>query len=242
MNLKNKTLSCFVLASILVSLILYVVFLTIDFSNVKAVDTTYIKYSIVIISSLISILGIFLYKEKRIIVKQVIRSLAFLLTLISDYFLLIKMDNFILGVSFFIGAQICHFASISIEFKASKKVLLIFGGAFILSISTGLGVLFAIKQFNALYAVVIVYVVILLSNFILSFLNFIFYKDYIYKGKAIFLTIGFLLFIGCDICVGLYNLGHYEIYNFIWLFYAPSQILISISSFFPIALNKKTMQ
>ena len=47
------------------------------------------------------------------------------------------------------------------------------------------------------------------------------------KISSLLLGLGFLLFIGCDICVGLANIGYNEMYNISWVFYAPSQLLIA---------------
>lgn len=46
---------------------------------------------------------------------------------------------------------------------------------------------------------------------------------------------GFLLFLGCDVCVGLFNtlLPSWSIGRFMWFFYAPSQFLLSFSSRMP---------
>ena len=49
------------------------------------------------------------------------------------------------------------------------------------------------------------------------------------KFDYLYLAIGFFLFIGCDICVGLANLGHEICYNLSWVFYAPSQLMIASS-------------
>ncbi len=46
---------------------------------------------------------------------------------------------------------------------------------------------------------------------------------------------GLLLFVGCDVCVGAWNLGLFEDFSRVgmWFFYLPSQVLITLSPTFP---------
>lgn len=50
-------------------------------------------------------------------------------------------------------------------------------------------------------------------------------------SKPPLFTLGLLLFVCCDLCVGAYNLGIFESFTWwgSWLFYLPSQVLIVLS-------------
>ena len=86
----------------------------------------------------------------------------------------------------------------------------------------------ALHEADALYAFVVIYFVQLVGNFVENVVLAVLAKDRGARAQAIVLSVGFLLFIGCDISVGLANLygvaGECE-----WLFYTPSQVLIALS-------------
>lgn len=156
---------------------------------------------------------------------------AMIFTVISDWFLLIIEDNLEIGLSTFIIAQLLHFARIYVLRKKQPYISLILR---LLLCAAGIILLYYFNSLTLLTALVCVYFINLLVNFADSFLLLKINKLY-----ALF-TIGLLLFICCDVCVGLYNFG--KVLNIsipsavrsfadtgMWAFYLPSQTLIVLS-------------
>ncbi|MBP5343311.1 hypothetical protein J6Y73_05240 [bacterium] len=166
--------------------------------------------------------------DKRIRFDGIILGLALLFTLLSDTFLL-HLDNYYeIGVTSFLVVQVLYlfrmFYSLGLNRKRLKITLMIRGCAFIL-IMLGL-IIF--NSFSYLYLITGLYFINLVMNFIDSLIFLISYRGED-RFKSIFVfTIGLLLFIGCDINVGLSNLIGVGS-NIIWIFYLPSQVLISLS-------------
>ena len=152
-------------------------------------------------------------------------------TLVSDYFLLINTDKnlYIFGVVIFIIVQLSYF--IYIETLKKNKISFLISLIFRIILSSILIIVLSIIRFDLLSIVSACYFVELLMNFITS-LSLI----KINKFFLIF-SIGLLLFIGCDISVGLTNLDLFEghiknlVSNLMWIFYLPSQVLISFSNY-----------
>ena len=79
------------------------------------------------------------------------------------------------------------------------------------------------KRFDLLNAVSLFYFTLLLGNLFSSLTN----------KKLRIMSGGFLLFVCCDICVGLFNLLErgpvYDAVSLLmWIFYLPSQVLLAI--------------
>ena len=184
-----------------------------------------IKYSSIVLCFIVSILA---YKTKKGFL--ITAGLGF--TLISDYFLLIRFDHFVLGVSIFILAHTCYFLFIE---PKHWKLSLIIRGAIFLVVTILVSVL--IEEKDASLYLAAFYFINLVMNTVDSYVS----KD---KGLLLF-AIGLTFFIGCDIFVCFYNLNDYIdtssefikklidfSYKGIWLCYIPSQTLISISAYF----------
>lgn len=163
---------------------------------------------------------------------------AFLFTLISDWFLVIRKDNFDIALMTFTIAQL--FYAIRIWFDDNNKnrnwkhIYL----RIILLIVLECGALIVTKKLNINYDIVLflalLYSSLLLTNVILSFTQI---------KKNVLFPLGMLLFLGCDIVVGLSRFQDYltlsqnffvfKILNFpidlVWLFYFPSQTLLALS-------------
>ena len=186
-------------------LIIYLCFLA---GDLFGFDTSLIKYAGIVLC-----FGRAVYKKNRVI------ALAFGLTLIADSFLLLLDRYYIAGVCFFVLVQMTY-----LYFLYQKKCdphlilrCLVFAAGMILLITS--------RQTNALYVVTLFYFINLLGNALSSFSN----------SKLRMMSLGFVLFICCDICVGLNNLLSpgilHRIINFsMWFFYLPSQVLICLGS------------
>ena len=224
--MTNKSSKIITLVFILIEVAIYATFLFGDFSN--SFETTYIKY--------VGIIFCFLYTFftflKRVEICRVFLPAAFIFTLISDYFLLIRGEEynlFIYGICSFIVTQIVYFLMINYIRKDKTYFIL----SLILRAIISLILFFIVTlifKFDLTSAFAGIYFVQLIFNFIDSIFLISVSKKYL------ILSIGLLLFIGCDICVGLNNLtildefGLNIVNKLMWFFYLPSQTLIALTN------------
>lgn len=210
---------------VFIEAILYASFLYFDFVDVRVAE--YIKYSSILLCLVASILLII---KKRSIC-SVFTSIALLYTCFSDYFLLLSHDNdlFIIGIFTFFIAQI--FYALMINKRSNGKRLLLD-----ISLRVTLTVILLIValsiKLDALTTCALIYFIELLVNFIMSLIHS---KE---NKRYLILALGFFLFILCDVNVALNNLNiegenlTFAIYFMMWLFYLPSQVILSMNSYF----------
>ncbi len=162
---------------------------------------------------------------------------ALVFTAVADWFLLVLEDYYEAGLAFFIIAQLFHFASLCLR---SGKFFKINAITRLISCIILLITLYFFDALSPLTVLAAIYAVNLLANFACAI-------QIAVKDKRFWLlALGWLLFIGCDICVGLCNASligitiSAQVYNFagraIWEFYFPSQVIISL---FSIVKNSK---
>lgn len=159
---------------------------------------------------------------------------AFIFTAVSDMFIFVLDGFYEVGVSTFIVTQIFYFARIYLALGKkpyiSIAVRAVLAGAAMLALGlTG--------NLIPLTALVAIYFPMLVCNAVESAL--------LIKNSKIYILffVGLLLFIGCDICVGLNNFAGLGIslpagvVSFVgiamWAFYLPSQTLIALSARIP---------
>lgn len=205
---------------------LYASFLVLDFYNVSISE--YLKYSSILLC-LVASLIIFIRKKSSFC--MLFTFLALFFTCVSDYFLLLAHDNsnYIIGVFTFFIVQILYFIVILKRRNFSK---------FKIELFIRLGVIFLIIFISTLIKENSL-TIVALSYFSQLFINFISSLFLIKKNKknAIF-SIALFLFICCDIFVGLNNLSFnnqtltFVFYYLMWLFYLPSQAILSTNSYF----------
>lgn len=165
-------------------------------------------------------------------------KLGLLFTVLADYFLIFTQD-IIIGICFFCLTQslyiIRYLSQINtkIKFKYFKTPFIIFLFSFLIySIYN--------KQFNFVYLISIVYIHLLMLSVYLA-LKLIKNSKYPYKNRLL-IALGMLLFLLCDINVGLtyifsncvdisYSFLSYITFPLIWIFYIPSQLILSISGY-----------
>ena len=228
MFLSSTLKKVFLILVLLVELFLYTLFLYFDFNDINIEISNWLKYVGIIICFLTSLIPIF---SKNSAKSQYFIPFSLFFTLVSDYFLLINTDKnlYIFGVVIFIIVQLSYF--IYIETLKKNKTSFLISLIFRIILSSILIIVLSIIRFGLLSIVSACYFVELLMNFITS-LSLI----KINKFFLIF-SIGLLLFIGCDISVGLTNLDLFEghiknlVSNLMWIFYLPSQVLISFSNY-----------
>ncbi|MBR3437205.1 MAG: hypothetical protein IKG97_05570 [Lachnospiraceae bacterium] len=169
--------------------------------------------------------------------------LAYVCTAIADYFLTITADRYEIAVGVFLGAQIFHFLRISAARHAASKdagvkhplagILLSVFARVILS-GLVLIVLHVTGLWSPLNALAAVYFVELVMNTV----------DSAFTAERAFRFVlsaaGFLLFIACDVTVGLRALTEagtvrmtadgFALNTYLtWVFYLPSQVMIILS-------------
>ena len=163
--------------------------------------------------------------------------LGLIFTVCADTFLVLITDgNKLVAMIFFFCVQIFYFLRVLTENRGAKlKMAHLTVRVLVLTLAflTALFVLGENK--DALSLVSILYFANLCVNVLFSFFNF---------KRAPMFAIGLLLFAFCDVFVGFSMIGEYISLsensiihtlncigiNMVWLFYAPSQILISSSS------------
>ena len=169
--------------------------------------------------------------------------LAYVCTAVSDYFLTITADRYEVAVAVFLGAQIFHFLRISAARHAAGKeaglrhpfsgiLLSVFARA-VFSVLV-LAVLRETGLMSPLNALAAVYFVELLMNTVDS----AFTAEH--ASRFVLSAAGFLLFIACDVTVGLRALTEagtvrmtadgFALNTYLtWVFYLPSQVMIILS-------------
>lgn len=188
---------------LIIQFLIYISFIVLD--QLK-IDSTYIKYAGIILCLIYAI-----YNKKKN------RTIAMCFTLIADFFLLILNDHYEIGLISFIIVQLTYFYFLGNIDKGYFNMFLLVRG-FVLIIGTLIIMLF-IKP-----ALLVELVLIYFSNLVLNAI-----QAYL-CGQKLF-AIGLVLFICCDICVGLHNINAaYSLATFLmWVFYLPSQVLIVLS-------------
>lgn len=214
---------------ILLEIALYLSFLFID----KRIFVTRIESSTLKYASISLCLAFSLYcliRKRKMVNCFILIALVF--TLISDYFLLFNTNQnlYVYGLITFIITQLIYFAFILYLRKSKLELLINLLVRFLLTIAA-IVVTFYLNYSDVLTILALVYFVELLSNFLYSTFLIKFDKEYL------IFSLGLLLFIGCDINVGLNNVHlfegiDYSLVNFLmWVFYLPSQILLSLTNF-----------
>jgi hypothetical protein len=206
---------------LIIWIIIYLGFISLDIIAPSFLGTTLLKY-----------IGIFLclvyalQKSRRD--HLLILALAF--TLLSDT-ILMWLDANTIGVYTFCFAQFFHTARLA---HTSPKFLLIYFVAIFAIFALG-----TFEGIPSVYCVASIYAISLLMNIHLSHK---WYKSSPTSFSSRCAFFGFLLFLCCDLCVGTSYLAHaaifptalYPIIGFlVWIFYYPSQILLSNSSNLP---------
>ncbi len=172
--------------------------------------------------------------EKPPVLESVFLACAMLFTLAADFFLVILDDLYAVAVAVFFFAQSFHFARFAKTGwkKAPARFLISLGVRILLSIAAVLIVRKALKLDGLLELLAGLYFVELLVNAADAFFL-------VKRGMRFLLAgIGFVLFILCDITVGLNLMGEgwgippetRRVISYLtWVFYTPSQALIVLS-------------
>lgn len=211
---------------IAIETVIYVVFNVLAATG--APDPIYLKYSGVLLCLAVLFAIIFMPDRGR---DNAVMLAALFFTAISDLFILVLDKYYEIGLVSFIIVQSIYLYRLYAD--RLKKIYITL--AVRLTVMLALIITFAVLgMLNLLVAECAIYITMLVGNVVDSFI--------ICKKSArnLIFAIGLLLFLGCDICVGLHNFG--SVLNVslpswlisfaafaIWAFYLPSQVLITLS-------------
>ena len=222
---KKKLLAVLLFgAFVLTEIAIYIAFIAIQVPT--HVDPIYLKYAGILLCVVLSGASIYFCGKDGITM-----TVALVFTAISDLFILVLNKYYEVGVSTFIIVQLAHFA----------RIYLINGKKPYISLGVRLGVIAALLivlgilgKLNALVVLVCFYFPNLVANAVDSaFLIKI-------SKKYILYFVGLVLFVGCDVFVGLCEAGklglsiippHLDFFAhlMIWLCYLPAQVCIVLS-------------
>ena len=213
--MEKKTIPCAALAGfIAVEAALYAVFLALDLTG-RGAGAVPVKYGGVLLCLLFA-LACALRGGDRLV------PLALALTAGADWFLLVRNDNYAVGVALFLCVQTVYYLRLRRNGTSGAHILR--SG---LALGAGLA-LYALRLASPLNLLAGLYFSQLLSNTLLAWTK----KGRRWRSFAAGLT----LFVGCDICVGLFNVlpPASPLYPVVavgmWSFYLPSQVLIALSA------------
>lgn len=207
---------------ILVQTVIYIIYNVLSARQPE--DPIELKYAGILLCLAVSAVMIYFNRDAD----SVIATAAMVFTAISDLFILVLDDYFKIGLATFIIAHSLYLYRlyngrvkkiwISLTVRAVVAAILI-------------GVVCGVFGADLLIIEAGVYIVLLFGNCVEALIM-------CNRGlKNILFSIGLLLFLGCDICVGLKHGSMVgvelseKVYNFvvymIWVFYLPSQVLIA---------------
>ena len=203
-------------AFLIVEGILYALFLTMDLT-VHRDQTIPIKYLGILLCLGFALLACIRWDGDRLV------PLALALTAGADWFLLVRHNCYAVGVILFLCVQTVYL--LRLRRTGAPAAWPLRAG---LALAAGAG-LYALNMASPLNLLAGLYFSQLLSNTILA---------WTLRGRAVRLfALGLTLFVGCDICVGLFNIQsagslplHLLVYLGMWAFYLPSQVLIALSA------------
>lgn len=174
---------------------------------------------------------------------QLLAIMALLFTVISDLFILI-LDYYLYGVITFIIVQQLYGIRLNL-FRQSTRIktilqLLSIQAMFALIIAF---ILLLLKvEIDVLLIASIFYFICILMNVVRAIRLALTEHSILFRDNLIVFALGMVLFLLCDINVGLFNMAGYvpmpdniymKLYQasslLMWGFYAPSQLLISLS-------------
>lgn len=225
--IKNKKFKwALIIAFLLIEAILFVLVQT---TNGKANDVSMML--VVILNALYFITCFTKTKE------YIFTALALLFTITADFFLVaLNPANELLGVIFFSFVQIFYFLRLYFNNSSKKRKRIHLILQISISVLSQVVVLCILgENADALSLISLFY----FSNFVL---NVVF--AFIQRKKSLIFAIGLLLFLCCDILVGLNGIFSMyfkseitaKIYDFVfgtvnmpWIFYVPSQVLLALS-------------
>ena len=212
--MKKRTPSSLTTTFLSVEAVIYAAFLLLDLTG-QGEQTISIKYAGVVLC-----LGYVLLCASR--GGDRLAPIALALTAGADWFLLVRNDCYAAGIALFLCVQTVYFLRLR-RAGADSGYFLRSG----LALGAGLAV-YALHMASPTNLLAALYFSQLASNTLLA---------WTLKGpRWQTFALGLTLFVGCDMCVGLYNTlppespRYFAVSIGMWLFYLPSQVLIALSA------------
>lgn len=194
---------------------LYAAFLTLDLTGRGGLSVP-VKYAGILLCLGFSLLICAKWGGGRLI------PIALALTAGADWFLLVRNDHYAVGITLFLCVQTAYYLRLR-RMGADCGWLL----RSALALGAGLG-LYALELASPVNLLAGLYFSQLLSNAVLA---------WTVRGRpGRLFAVGLTLFVGCDLCVGLFNAlpaaaPLYPVASVgMWFFYLPSQVLITLSA------------
>lgn len=191
---------------------LYAAFLALDLMG-RGRDTVLIKYAGILLCVLFALSAAVKGGDR-------LMPIALALTAGADWFLLVRNDHYAVGITLFLCVQTVYYLRLR-RVKVDSAWSLRSG----LALAAGL-VLYLLNMASPVNLLAGLYFSQLLSNTVLAWTQ---------PGWRLF-ALGLTLFVGCDVCVGLFNALPASSPPYpaaamgMWLFYLPSQVLIALSA------------
>lgn len=202
------------IGSLCVEGLLYAAFLTMDVLQIGP-PTIPMKYAGVLLCVAFALWAAHQGGDKLV-------PIALALTACADWFLLVRNDHYAVGVLIFLCVQTVYLLRLR-RAGAGTAYWLRAGLALLVGLS-----MYGLRMATPLNLLAGLYFSQLLSNTILAWTR---------RGRRWRLfAVGLTLFVGCDLCVGLFNAGlsspglYRAVSVGMWLFYLPSQVLIALSA------------
>lgn len=223
---------------LIIIVMLYFSFLYMDIFKIgTALVSNRLKFISMILIFIISLIK----KEDALELRDIyLLQVGLFLTIFADLFLLILDNYYIIGIALFSIVQILY--SIRYEYKKAKLIIKNFIIIFIVLIFIYIIINSFIVKVDLLIAISFYYAICLLTSVIKGIKVYIY--EYYPTPNRQMIALGMVLFLLCDINVALYNIIEFLslkgkfvglLYNIffisMWLYYLPSQVLLSISGY-----------
>jgi len=188
-------------------ILLYAAFLALDLTG-RGDHTIWLKYSGILLCLVYALLWALRGGDRLVLP-------ALLFTAGADWFLLVRNSHLELGLVLFLVVQTLYLIRLrrmgaGSHFLLRSTLALILGAA-----------VFAFDLVSPLNLLVALYFSQLVSSTLLA-----------WSVRRWIFAAGLTLFVCCDLCVGMFNLGILRAFSSVgmWLFYLPSQVLIVLSA------------
>lgn len=228
---------------LMIQSVLYVIFLTLDFAGGNILLSTNIKYMVILLCFVYTLIQ----WDNRIWKRFCMRG-AFFFTLVADYFLLLTDYNYFYGILSFIIVQQLYGVKLDLQlvinrpaerkefiFTLLRRLLMQFMAAVLICmLLSRYGIAMERIAFASIF-----YFICIVTNVIRAIHVT---KQQPAERSNLIYAVGMVLFLLCDINVGFFNLSQFMtlsasvnkvLYAFssilMWAFYAPSQVLIALS-------------
>ncbi|SHO53727.1 lysoplasmalogenase family protein [Anaerocolumna xylanovorans] len=219
-------------------LLLYLIFMTGDICGYpKSGTVTVLKFVSILLCNVFVLACATQYRKTD----NYLLAGALLFTGISDYFLLFTED-FTFGMFTFCVVQILYLIRLQLLGKENSRGKRGIFGCLLTNVLLWAFVLFMLYKLKVpvdlLLTIAVFYFLSILHNVITAVKNAVYCPD----RKNLVFAVGMILFLFCDINVGIYNMSGFvsvgntvfrKLYDFaeiaMWMFYLPAQVFIAVS-------------